>query len=281
MPQRFAMRLGMAAVAVALLAGCTAPFALPARTDTSGSSSPTQTPGVAGAATGPDAATETKPPTPRPITQRLYTQDEVSALAGSIVGPDGHLATVLDDDDFWDQNQSVHFGAYTAEVSPKDCSNQLGWATLTADGLPAAGSFTGTEANPAFVAVSADRNDALALSFEAISRLDRCSPLTLTYANETATVEYRRASAFSDAGMTYAVIGTITPPSGKTKHVLRVAGKIGTLFVQASANISNPDDYRADADRLSGFINQVAALASTLPATGILPAPDHDAGLGA
>lgn len=225
MPQRFAMRLGMAAVAVVFLAGCTAPFALPARTDTTGSSSPTQTPGVAGAATGPDAATETKPPTPRPITQRLYTQDEVSTLAGSIVGPDGHLATVLDDDDFWDQNQSVHFGAYTAEVSPKDCSNQLGWATLTADGLPAA--------------------------------------------------------AFSDAGMTYAVIGTITPPSGKTKHVLRVAGKIGTLFVQASANISNPDDYRADADRLSGFINQVAGLASTLPATGILPAPEHDAGLGA
>ena len=53
MPQRFAMRLGMAAVAVALLAGCTAPFALPARTDTSESSSATQTPGVAGAAAEP------------------------------------------------------------------------------------------------------------------------------------------------------------------------------------------------------------------------------------
>ena len=157
----------------------------------------------------------------------------------------------------------------------------MGWATLTADGLPAAGSVTGTVAHPAFVAVSADRDDVLALTFEGISKLDRCSPVTLTFDDGTAIVEYRRASAFSDAGMTYAVIGTFTPSGGKAKHVLRVAGKIGTLFVQASAFISNPDDYRAEADRLSGFINQVAGLARTLPAQGIEFAPEDDAGLGA
>lgn len=77
------------------------------------------------------------------------------------------------------------------------------------------------------------------------------------------------------------MIGTFTPSGGKAEHVLRVAGKIGTLFVQASAFISNPDDYRAEADRLSGFINQVAGLARTPPGAGIEVAPEHDGGLGA
>ncbi len=121
----------------------------------------------------------------------------------------------------------------------------------------------------------------MALTFEGISQLERCSPVTLTYKNGTAIVDYRRASAFSDAGMTYAVIGTFKPSSGKVEHVLRVAGKIGTLLVQASASISNPDDYRAEADRLSGFINQVAALAKTLPAEGVEVAPEDDAAVGA
>lgn len=220
----------MAAAAVALLAGCAAPFALPNRTDTAGSASPTQTAGAAGGAVDPDAAAETKPPTRRPSAQRLYSQDEVSALAGSIVGPDGHLATVLDAHDFWNQIQNVHFGAGVAEVSPKECSDQLGWATLTADGLPAAGSVIGTAAHPAFVAVSADRDDVLALTFEGITRLERCSPVTMIFDDGTATAEYRQASAFSDAG--------VPPAEGSAAAVKERGPGSGLLDLEVPALLS-------------------------------------------
>ena len=183
----------------------------------------------------------------------------MAALAGAITSSDGSRARVLGEQEFWEQNLDAHFRVVQADVSPQKCANQLGWSTLTVEGILVAGSKVGPQDHVAFVAVSADRDDMLSLSFNAIARLEDCSPLRITAGGQTATATYRHVTAYTDADVTHAVIASLTPPSGAVRHLMRVAAKSGTLFVQASANIDSPDNFRAESERLSGLVNQVLA----------------------
>ncbi|WP_410554409.1 hypothetical protein [Arthrobacter globiformis] len=133
----------------------------------------------------------------------------------------------------------------------------LAWAMLMSAELPAAGTFSGTRAEPVFVAISADRDAALTLAFESVFKLPDCSPATLTVEDGSFTATYQRASAFTDADKSFAVIATIIMEGRRPAHFLRVAAKDGTLFIQATMLLADPDDYRNEADRLTGYINQV------------------------
>ncbi len=245
--RRIACRFGAAALVICLLTGCVPRFLIPRSAPT-----PAETGSI--------------------FTHR-YSQNEVEALAESVTGQDGVPSVLLSDLEFWDEIMSVHYGVLEGEVSPEACFDYLGWATLMGDRMPAAGSLTGTWDHPVFVAVTGDRDDQLALAFSAITHLSECSPARVTVDGKTTTVSFRPASAFSEAGLTYSTIASTYPPGMAPRHVLRVAGKIGTLFVQASANIDNPEDYRADADRLSVYINQVVAASRSLAEDGVMPAP--------
>lgn len=226
-------------------------------------------------AASPEIASSTSPEVQEPnVFTHLYSQAEVEALAGAVTGPDGDPSLLLSEEEFWKANFRVHFGADMPDVvTPAECSDLLGWATLIADDTPAAGSKSGTPDHPAYVVVSGDRDDMLTMTFDGIGKLHKCSPVELHLNGETATATFERASAFTDAGMTYAVIASITPPGSETRHVLRVAGKMGTLFVQASGNLDNPADYREEADRLSKYVNQVVAAGRSLAEDGIMPTP--------
>jgi hypothetical protein len=197
----------------------------------------------------------------------------VEALAGAVTGPGGNTGPVLTGGDLWDQTQSLHFGAGAVQVSPADCAGVLAWAMLMSDGLPAAGTVSGTLADPVFLAISADRDDVLALAFPSVVELPDCSPARLTLENGTATATYRRASAFTDADGTYAVVASFAADGNETGHFLRVAAKTGTLFVQAIAQVADPDDYRAAADRLTGYVNRVVAAQKRLGPLSILAPP--------
>lgn len=144
----------------------------------------------------------------------------------------------------WDENQSLHFGAGSARVSPAECSDVLAWAMLLSAGLPAAGTFSGTRAEPVFIAVSADRDSVLALAFPSVFKLPDCSPANLTVENGSFTVTYQRASAFTDADQSFSVIATIIVEGQPPAHFLRVAAKNGTLFSQATMPLADPSDYR-------------------------------------
>jgi hypothetical protein len=234
-------------------------------------------------AASPENTTSTAPEAPAPnVFTHLYSQAEVEALAGAVTGPDGGPSLLLSKEEFWKANFRVHFGADMPDVvTPAECSDLLGWATLIADDTPAAGSKTGSPDHPAYVVVSGDRDDMLTMTFDGISKLDKCSPVELHIDGKTATATFERASAFTDAGKTYAVIASVTPSGGATRHVLRVAGKIGTLFVQASGNLDDPGEYRAEADRLSAYVNQVVAAGQSLAEDGVLPTPAAAPGLKA
>lgn len=188
---------------------------------------------------------------------RIFSQGEVETLAGIVVGPNGVTGEVLTGGRLWDQNQSLHFGAGSARVRPAECSDVLAWAMLMSAGLPSAGTFSGTRAEPVFIAVSADRDAVLALNFPAVSKLPDCSPASMTVEDRSFTATYQRASAFTDADQSFAVIATIILEGRRPAHFLRVAAKNGTLFVQATMSLEDPEDYRAEADRLTGYINQV------------------------
>lgn len=188
---------------------------------------------------------------------RLFSQADVETLAGIVAGPGGATGEVLTGERLWDTNQSLHFGAGSARVIPAECSDVIGWATLMAEGIPSAGTFSGTRAEPVFIAVSADRDAALALAFRSITKLPDCSPATMTLEDQSFTATYQRASAFTDADQSFAVIATIIIEGRQPAHFLRVAAKNGTLFVQATMSLADPDNYRAEADRLTGYVNQV------------------------
>ncbi|MFE4543005.1 hypothetical protein [Arthrobacter sp. NPDC056727] len=188
---------------------------------------------------------------------RLFSQAEVEALAGLVAGPGGASGKVLTGGPLWDQNQSLHFGAGAARVSPAECSGVLAWGMLMTAGLPAAGTFSGTRAEPVFVAVTADRDAVLALAFPSIFKLPDCSPANLTIEDGSFTATYQRASAFTDADQSFAVIATIITEGRRPAHFLRVAAKNGTLFVQATMPLADPGDYRDEANRLTGYVNQV------------------------
>lgn len=224
-------------------------------------------------AASPEITSSTSPEVQEPnVFTHLYSQAEVEALASATTNPDGTPTTLLSEADFWEANYRVHFGVTDeGSVSPKECYKQLAWATLTADGIPSAGSVGGTPEHPAFVAVSGDRQGMLTQTFNGISRLENCSPVQLDNGGETATATFQQASAFTDAGKTYAVIAGISSPGVPPQYVLRVAGKMGALFVQASTNLDNPDDYRAEADRLSEYVNQVVAAGRSLAEDGVMP----------
>ncbi|KUM33512.1 hypothetical protein [Arthrobacter sp. EPSL27] len=248
----FALASGPLTACTPLAPGSAAPPASPADSEETGSASDSGASGAAGAA-GPG---KSAPPAPA---ARLFSQEEVEALAGSVAGPGGEIGDVLTGGDLWDVSQSFHFGAGAAEVSPSGCADVLAWAMLMSDGLPAAGTFSGTRAEPVHLVVSADRGDVLALAFPTIFKLPDCSPVSLTVVDGTATANYRRASAFTDADGTYAVLASIGADGADPGHFLRVAAKTGTLFVQAIVRVADPDDYRAAADRLTGYVNQVVA----------------------
>jgi hypothetical protein len=178
----------------------------------------------------------------------------------------------------WDENQSMHFGAGSAQVSPAKCSGVLAWAMLMSAGLPAAGTFSGTRAEPVFIAVTADRDAVLALAFPSVFELPDCSPANLTVENDSFTATYQRASAFTDADQGFAVIATLLIEGKPPAHFLRVAAKNGTLFVQATMPLANPGDYRNEANRLTGYINQVVhgeqqLLDGAFPSPGPGPEP--------
>lgn len=80
---------------------------------------------------------------------------------------------------------------------------------LMSAGLPAAGTFSGTRAEPVFIAVSADRDAVLALAFPSVVKLPDCSPANLTVENGSFTATYQRASAFTDADQSFAVIASL------------------------------------------------------------------------
>lgn len=52
-------------------------------------------------------------------------------------------------------------------------------------------------------------------------------------------------------------IATLLIEGKRPAHFLRVAAKNGTLFVQATMPLADPGDYRNEANRLTGYINQV------------------------
>lgn len=146
---------------------------------------------------------------------RLFSQAEVESLAGIVSGPDGVTGEVLTGGRLWDENQSLHFGAGSAQVSPAKCSGVLAWAMSMSAELPAAGTFI---------------------------------------------VEGQRPA-----------------------HSLRVAAKNGTLYVQATMPLADPSDYRNEANRLTGYINQVVRGeqqlldgASPSPSPGPGPAPGEE-----
>jgi hypothetical protein len=208
---------------------------------------------------------------------RLFSQAEVETLAGLVTGPGGSAGEVLTGGQLWDENQSLHFGAGAARVSPAECSDVLAWAMLMSAGLPAAGTFSGTSAEPAFVVVSADRDAALALAFPSIFQLPDCSPARLTVADGSFTATYHSASAFTDADQTYAVIATIIRAGRQPAHFLRVAAKNGTLFVQATMPLADPGGYRDEANRLTGYINQVVhGEQQLLDGADVGPAPTQE-----
>jgi hypothetical protein len=188
---------------------------------------------------------------------RLFSQTEVESLTGIVAGPDGATGEVLTGARLWDENQSLHFGAGSARVTPAECSGVLAWAMLMSEGIPAAGTFTGTPSEPVFVVVSADRDAVLTLAFPSVSKLPDCSPASLTVENGSFTATYQRASAFTDADQSFAVIATLVVEGQRPAHFLRVAAKNGTLFIQATMPLADPSDYRNEADRLTGYINQV------------------------
>jgi hypothetical protein len=128
---------------------------------------------------------------------------------------------------------------------------------LMSEGIPAAGTYSRTRAEPVFVVVSADRDALLTLAFPSVSKLPDCSPVSLTIENGSFTATYQRASAFTDADQSFAVIGTIVVEGQRPAHFLRVAAKNGTLFIQATMLLADPSDYRNEANRLTGYINQV------------------------
>lgn len=226
-------------------------------------------------AASPEITPSASPEAPaRNVFTHRYSQAEVEALASAATNPDGTPVTLLSEADFWEANYRVHFGVTEkGAVSPKECYAQLAWATLTSDGIPSAGSLGGMPGHPAFVAVSGDRNDMLEMTFDDIAQLENCSPVQLNNGSDTATATYQQASAFTDAGATYAVIAGIGAPGVPPQYFLRVAGKVGALFVQVSGRIDNPDDYRAEADRLSEYVNQVVAAGRSLAEDGIMPTP--------
>lgn len=210
--------------------------------------------GSAAAAAGSEVSKDTTVPAKA---ARLFSQGEVETLAGMVVGPSGVTGDVLTGARLWDENQSLHFSAGSARVSPAECSDVLAWAMLMSAGLPSAGTFSGTRAEPVFIAVSADRDAVLALNFPAVSKLPDCSPANMTVEDGSFTATYQRASAFTDADQSFAVIATIILEGRRPAHFLRVAAKNGTLFVQATMSLADPENYRAEADRLTGYINQV------------------------
>jgi hypothetical protein len=108
-----------------------------------------------------------------------------------------------------------------------------------------------------FIAVTADRDAVLALAFPSVFQLPDCSPAHLTVENGSFTATFQRASAFTDADQSFAVIATLLIKGKRPAHFLRVAAKNGTLFVQATMPLADPDDYRNEANRLTGYINQV------------------------
>ncbi|MGO4807677.1 hypothetical protein AB4089_21440 [Arthrobacter sp. 2MCAF15] len=197
------------------------------------------------------------PPSAPAKAARLFSQAEVESLAGVVAGPGGVTGEVLTGGPLWDENQSLHFGAGSAQVSPAKCSGVLAWAMLMSGELPAAGTFSGTDAEPVFVAVTADRDAVLALAFSSVRKLPDCSPARLTMENGTFTATYQRASAFTEADQSYAVIATIFLKGRPPAHFLRVAAKNGTLFVQATMPLADPANYRTEADFLTLYINQV------------------------
>lgn len=250
---RIAYRFGAAALVICLLTACVPRFLFPR-------SAPVERSAPAPVGTGN-------------IFTHRYSQNEVEDLAGSVTGQNSVPSVLLSGPEFWDQIMNVHYGVLEGEVSPESCFDVLGWATLLGEHMPAAGSLTGTWDKPVFVAVTGDRDDKLALNFNAITHLSDCSPARVTVDGKTTTINFLPASAFSEAGQTYSVIASTYPQGMAPQHVLRVAGKIGTLFVQASATIDSPEDYRADADRLSVYVNQVVAASRSLVEDGIKPTP--------
>lgn len=210
----------------------------------------------------PDAAASsprTIPPTPAVPAKasRLYSQTDVESMVGVFSDPGGGHAVVLSGETFWKENWFFHFNAGGAKIKPAECADTLAWATLMTDNTPAAGTFRGTSAEPVFLAVTADRDDLLSLAFSSVSKLPDCSPVRLTSGNNTATATYLRASAFTNGGLTYAVIARLAIEGKGSIQFLRVAAKSGTLFVQAIAEIKDADNYRATADRLTSYINNV------------------------
>lgn len=78
------------------------------------------------------------------------------------------------------------------------------------------------------------------------------------------------------------MIATLIVEGRRPAHFLRVAAKNGTLFVQATMALADPSDYRNEANRLTGYINQVVrgeqqfldgASPSPSPAPARVPAP--------
>jgi len=59
------------------------------------------------------------------------------------------------------------------------------------------------------------------------SRLPDCSPAKLTVQDGSFTATYQRASAFTDADQSFAVIATIITESHRPAHFLRAAAKNG------------------------------------------------------
>lgn len=213
-----------------------------------------------GADSGPPSSATSAAPKDSAVTAkgtRLFSQADVETLAGIVAGPGGATGEVLTGERLWDTNQSLHFGAGSARVIPAECSDVIGWATLMGEGIPSAGTFSGTHAEPVFIAVSADRDAALALAFRSIAKLPDCSPAAMTLEDQSFTATYQRASAFTDADQSFAVIATIILDGRRPAHFLRVAAKNGNLFVQATMSLTDPDNYRAEADRLTGYVNQV------------------------
>lgn len=75
---------------------------------------------------GPAAGIEASRDAPPPAKgARPFSQAEVETLAGVVAGPCGVTGEVLTGGRLWDENQSLHFGAGSAQVSPAKCSGVL------------------------------------------------------------------------------------------------------------------------------------------------------------
>ncbi|MCB5292247.1 hypothetical protein BJQ90_01681 [Arthrobacter sp. SO3] len=75
------------------------------------------------------------------------------------------------------------------------------------------------------------------------------------------------------------VIATIIVEGQRPAHFLRVAAKNGTLFVQATMPLADPSDYRNEANRLTGYVNQVVRGEQQL-LDGASPSPGPGPGPG-